>query len=77
MSQVLQRWIVKDDLVVVFWGNGLIPPVLIAVPLVIQHLDQIDNLDGEYWIFSDRDEIVIESRADGQVTVGRVPTFSG
>lgn len=62
----------KSD-VVFFWGNLVIPSIILPVELALEHLHEILEVFPDLWIFAPQDQFLIECRQDGQVTMSDIP----
>lgn len=68
-TELLTEYSSPDDKMVIFWGNLVIPTVVLPVKLVIDNLLELLDLGPHLWFYLPVPKVLIECLLDGQVTI--------
>ncbi|MEU7050102.1 hypothetical protein [Streptomyces eurythermus] len=70
----LSRATAPESLLVVFWGNAVVPAIALPAGEAKTHAEEILYTSADVWIFSVDDRILIEYTHDGRLTMAQVPS---
>ncbi|MCI3933950.1 hypothetical protein [Streptomyces sp. AN091965] len=73
LSTVIQRFTPKASSLIFFWESLAVPSVKMEIESATPRLLDITESVPEFWIYSPRDQTVVEISFSGGVTAARVP----
>ncbi|MET7320007.1 hypothetical protein [Streptomyces sp. NPDC005549] len=76
-AELMGPWLTEvstqSSLVVVFWGNAVVPAVAMTSSSAAAHAEEILYTSDDLWLFAVDEGVLIEYLHDGCLTMGRVP----
>lgn len=76
-AEVMGGWLTRatspESLLVIFWGNAVVPTVALPAEEAKRHAEEILYTSADVWLFSVDDRILIEYTHDGLLTMAEVP----
>lgn len=72
-AEILASYVRDGRQVAVFWGNLVIPTVIMPADLAVQHAREILDAAPHFWIYPLGGSVLVECLLDGQVTVAKIP----
>jgi hypothetical protein len=73
LSTAIRQFSPQADSLIVFWESLAVPSVEMEFEVFISRLSDIVEFVPEFWIYSPRDGILVESSFSGVVTVAHIP----
>ncbi|MGW4203712.1 hypothetical protein [Streptomyces sp. NPDC004726] len=73
IEELLSRYAAEGAHVAIFWGNLVMPTVVLPARTVVEHAWEILDSGPHFWIYPLGTSILIECLVDGQVTVATIP----
>lgn len=76
-AELCAPWAAGDALVVVFWGNLVIPTVVLPAQVLLSHAREIDDAQPHFWLHPLGGDTLVECLPDGTVTSAVIPAVQG
>ncbi|SOD63649.1 hypothetical protein SAMN06297387_1122 [Streptomyces zhaozhouensis] len=73
LARSVRKYMSRDSLVVLTWGNLTIPSVALPARSVARHADEVIATSDDIWLFAIDEMILIEYWHHDRVTIARVP----
>ena len=64
-----------DSETIIFWGNLVVPSLVLAVSIVAELTNEILATSHDVWLFAVKEQIILEYFHEGRLTVADVPTY--
>ncbi|MEV6050757.1 hypothetical protein [Streptomyces sp. NPDC052107] len=75
-AELMRGWLTRatspTSLLVIFWGNAVVPTVALPAEETKRHAEEILYTSADVWLFSVDDHILIEYTHDGRLTLAAV-----
>ncbi|MBT2488316.1 hypothetical protein J7E96_07220 [Streptomyces sp. ISL-96] len=72
-AQLFAPYVAEESLVVLFWGNFIIPTVVLPADLLVRYAWEIQDAEPGFWLYPLDGDVLIECLPDGKVTAAAIP----
>jgi hypothetical protein len=73
LQELLARHALDSSLLVITWGNLLIPALAMPVALARAHPSEVLDICDDLWLFAVDEGVIIEHHHSGVLTASRIP----